>query len=157
MVKFVKNDLRNFTVMRIYTSIAIEQRWFIMGKIIYIIPWAICDTDSLYIKKTENDGTAPLEIGAEYEEWIIKDVIPSPDRRSKDIYALVDVFKGYDVKEREDKVVPIISLTNSKKKVKELGFVKATDDEKAYILSKVLKVAKKTSGTRAKVRGVAGA
>lgn len=124
-----------------------------MGKIIYIIPWAICDTDSLYIKKIENDKTSQPEAGDEYEEWIIKDVIPSPDRRSRDIYALVDVFKGYNLAERDNKTVPIISLTNSKKKVKELGFVKATDEEKEYILTRVLKVTKKKTEGAAKVRG----
>ena len=128
-----------------------------MSKIIYIIPWAICDTDSLYIKKTENDGSVQVVAGADYEEWIIKDVIQSPDRRSKDIYALVDVFKGYNVAEREGKVVPIISLTNSKKKVKELGFVKATEEEKNYILTKVLKLTKKTSDISAKTKKAAGA
>lgn len=126
-----------------------------MSNIIYVIPWAICDTDSIYIKKVNNDGQAPAEAGLEYEEWIIKEVIPNPDRRSKDVYAIIDVFKGYNVEKKDDKVVPVISLTNSTKKVKELGFVKATEAEKEFISSKVLGVKKKASGTKP-MRAAAG-
>lgn len=113
-----------------------------MSSIIYVVPWAICDTDSVYVKKVPSDEVAELETGTPVWDWCIKKVVPNPDRRSKDKYAIIDVYNGYDTQKNE-KGVSFFSLSNSADKLMECGFEKASDTEAAYIKQKVLKTAKK--------------
>lgn len=110
-----------------------------MSNIIYVVPWAICDTESIYVKK-EKSETIPEKDG-EFHSWCIRNVIPSPDRRTKDIYAVVDVFNGYKSKMNE-KGMSVFSLTNSPELLTELGFEKADEAETAFIKNRVLKLNK---------------
>lgn len=112
-----------------------------MSNIIYVVPWAICDTDSMYIKKVPSDTVPKPEKGMEIEDWCIRNVIPNPDKRSKDLYAIIDVYNGYNEKLRE-KGMSVFSLNNSSDRLKEYGYVKATDEESEYIRKKVLKLNK---------------
>ncbi len=111
-----------------------------MSSIIYVVPWAICDTDSVYVKKVDAEKieTQP-EKGAEYGEWCIRNVLKSPDGRSKDVYAIVDVYNGYKEKMNE-KGMSVFSLSNSGSHLEELGFKKAEDKENRFIRTKVLKL-----------------
>ena len=63
-----------------------------MSSIIYVVPWAICDTDSIYVKKVPSDEVEELEVGTPVWDWCIKKIVPNPDRRSKDKYAIIDVI-----------------------------------------------------------------
>lgn len=112
-----------------------------MSSVIYVVPWAICDTDSVYINKVGIDTTVVPEKGAEAWDWCIRDVMPSPDKRSKDIYAVIDVYNGYKEKLNE-KGMSVFSLNNSVERLEECGFVKATDVEADYIKARVLKLEK---------------
>lgn len=110
-----------------------------MSNIIYVVPWAICNTDNVYIKKVPSDEVTELEVGTPAWDWCIKKVIPNPDRRSKDKYAIIDVYNGYDEKKQE-KGVSFFSLNNSEGRLIECGFEKASDAETEYIKKKVLKL-----------------
>jgi len=112
-----------------------------MSSIIYVVPWAICDTDSVYVKKVNSDTVETPVKGAEFESWCIRDVIPNPDKRSKDIFAVIDVFNGYKEKMNE-KGMSVFSLNNSAEKLAECGFVKAEDTETEFIRTRVLKLGK---------------
>lgn len=112
-----------------------------MSSIIYVVPWAICDTDSVYVKKVPSETVPAPEKGAEFYEWCIRNVVPNPDRRSKDIFAIVDVYNGYKDKMNE-KGMSVFSLNNSPKVLTELGFEKASDTEASFIKTKVLKLEK---------------
>lgn len=117
-------------------------RWrVIMSSIIYVVPWAICETESMYIKKVSSDTVEAPVKGATVWDWCIRNVIPSPDKRTKDIYVVIDVFNGY--KEHiNEKGMSVFSLNNSAEKLVELGFDKATESEAEYIRTKVLKLNK---------------
>ena len=67
--------------------------------------------------------------------------VASPDRRTKDTYAIVDVFNGYKEKMNE-KGMSVFSLTNSQDVLENLGFQKADDTEASFIKNKVLKLNK---------------
>lgn len=110
-----------------------------MSNIIYVVPWAICDTDSVYIKKVASE-TVPTPVkGEQVFEWCIRDVMASPDKRTKDTYVVVDVYNGY--KERlNEKGMSVFSLSNSSKKLLELGFEKADEKDTDFIKNKVLKL-----------------
>lgn len=112
-----------------------------MSSIIYVVPWAICDTESIYVKRVKGEEAAIPEKGSEFNSWCIRDVIASPDRRTKDTYAVVDVFNGYKDKMNE-KGMSVFSLTNSPNVLLELGFEKAEETEAAFIKNKVLKLNK---------------
>ncbi len=109
-----------------------------MSRLIYIIPWAICDTDNLYIKRMEmNAGELPKEQDV-VEDWTVKTVMPSPDRRSKDIYVVLDVYRGYDFRKRHQEV-SILDVTNSVAYLQELGYSPADEAERGFIRQKILK------------------
>lgn len=112
-----------------------------MSSVIYVVPWAICDTESVYINKVGSDTVAAPEKGAEAWDWCIRDVMPSPDKRSKDVYAVIDVYNGYKEKLNE-KGMSVFSLNNSVERLEECGFVRATDTEADYIKARVLKLKK---------------
>lgn len=112
-----------------------------MSNIIYVVPWAICETDSVYIKKVPSDTVPKPEKGMEIEDWCIRNVVPNPDRRSKDLYAIIDVYNGYNTKMKE-KGMSVFSLNNSAEKLSEYGYIKASDTEAEYIKTKVLKLNK---------------
>lgn len=114
-----------------------------MSNVIYVVPWAICDTDSIYVKKVSSDTVDAPEKGAQVWDWCIRDVIPNPDKRSKDVYVIIDVYNGYKEKLNE-KGMSVFALNNSVDRLLECGFVKATDTENAYIRTKVLKLDKKS-------------
>lgn len=109
-----------------------------MSRLIYVIPWAICDTDNLYVKRVEQkDDVLPKEQDS-FDDWTIQQVIPSPDRRSRDVFILLDVYRGYDFQNRS-KEVSILNITNSVSHLQELGYETASETEKAFIRQKVLK------------------
>ena len=81
------------------------------------------------------------EKGSEFNSWCIRNVMASPDRRTKDTYAIVDVFNGYKDKMNE-KGMSVFSLTNSPKVLEDMGFTKADETEAAFIKNKVLKLNK---------------
>lgn len=112
-----------------------------MSNIIYVVPWAICETDSMYIKKVDSAAVPAPEAGAIVEDWCIKKVIPNPDKRSKDVYAIIDVYNGYDA-QRNEKGLSVYSLNNSAEKLLNYGYEKANEDEKAFIRQRVLKIDK---------------
>lgn len=87
-----------------------------------------CDTESIYVKKVKGDDVQVPEKGSEFNSWCIRNVIASPDRRTKDTYAIVDVFNGYKEKMNE-KGMSVFSLTNSQDVLENLGFQKADDTE----------------------------
>lgn len=109
--------------------------------IIYVVPWAICETESIYVKKVNGDNIPTPEKGSAVDDWCIRNVIPNPDRRSKDIYAIVDVYNGYK-ENLNEKGMSVFSLSNSVEKLEELGYVKATETEADHIRKKVLKLDK---------------
>lgn len=116
-----------------------------MSSIIYVVPWAICDTDNMYLKKVNSDETpAPVKGMAIDEDWSIRNVIANPDRRSKDIFAIVDVYNSGEGNSN-DKGMTIFSLNNSVDKLVEKGYVKATDAEREFISNRVLRLGKKSS------------
>lgn len=117
-----------------------------MSKLIYIIPWAICDTENVYVKKVEQGQTEVPQVGDTVDDWTVKNVIPSPDRRSKDIYVELDVYRGYDFK-KKDKKVSVLRINNSIEHLQELEYVPAEDADRSYIRQKVLKL-DKTAGTK---------
>ncbi len=108
-----------------------------MSKLIYIIPWAICDTENVYVKKMELNQTEVPQVGDTVDDWTVKQVIPSPDRRSKDIYVELDVYRGYDFKNR-NKNVSVLQINNSKSHLQELGYIPADETDNIYIRRKVL-------------------
>lgn len=124
-----------------------------MSRFVYIIPWAICDTEHLYVKKLEQkDMELPKEQDA-FEDWTVQKVMPSPDRRSKDIYIVLDVYRGYDFKNR-NREVSILDITNSVSHLQELGYEPADESEKTFIRQKVLKwdkPVKKIQTTKTKI------
>ncbi len=109
--------------------------------VIYVVPWAICKTDKIFIKKVNSDTVPAPEKGATVDEWCIRNVVPNPDRRSKDVFAIVDVYNGYKEK-MNDKGMSVFSLNNSEDKLMELGYVEATEQEAEHIRKKVLKLDK---------------
>ena len=112
-----------------------------MSSIVYVVPWAICDTDNIYTKRVEI-GSVPEPVkGDTVDDWCIRDVMPSPDKRSKDIYVVIDVYNGYQEKLNE-KGMSVFSLSNSIDKLAEYGYVKAEDKEAEFIRTKVLKLKK---------------
>ena len=112
-----------------------------MSQVIYVVPWAICDTGSVYVKKVPSESVPAPENGMEYEAWCIRNVMPNPDRRSKDVFSIVDVFNGYKEKMNE-KGMSVFSLNNSPEVLKEHGFTKADETETAFIKTRVLKLDK---------------
>lgn len=112
-----------------------------MSNVIYVVPWAICDTDSIYLKKVSSDIAPKPEKGAEVDDWCIRNVIPNPDKRSKDVFAIIDVYNGYNEKVSE-KGMSIFSLSNSKEKLEEYGYTVATETERDFIRQRVLKLDK---------------
>ncbi|MBP3621267.1 MAG: hypothetical protein J6J16_05870 [Lachnospiraceae bacterium] len=113
-----------------------------MSNIIYVVPWAICDTDSIYVKKVASDTVPTPVVGESVDDWCIRNVIPNPDRRSKDIYAIIDVYNGYKEKMNE-KGMSVFSLTNSDSRLTECGYVKVADEkETEFIKTKVMKLGK---------------
>ncbi len=116
-----------------------------MSSIIYVVPWAICHTDSIYIKKVNSDSVPVPEKGAAVDDWCIRNVMASPDKRTKDVYAIVDVYNGYKEKLNE-KGMSVFSLSNSKDKLEELGYKEANESEFEFISKKVLKLDKAKKG-----------
>lgn len=115
-----------------------------MSSIIYVVPWAICDTDNMYLKKVNSEAVpAPVKGMAIDDDWSIRNVIANPDKRSKDIFAIVDVYNSGD-NGSGDKGMTIFSLNNSVEKLEEKGYVKATDAEREFINNRVLKLGRKT-------------
>ena len=114
----------------------------IMSSIVYVVPWAICDTDTIYTKKINFENMEKPSKGDAIDDWCIRDVMASPDRRSKDIYAVVDVFNGYKEKLNE-KGMSVFTLNNSADKLNEYGYKKAEDKEADFIRTKILKLGKK--------------
>ncbi|MBQ9278658.1 MAG: hypothetical protein IJ224_08480 [Lachnospiraceae bacterium] len=112
-----------------------------MSSIVYVVPWAICDTDNIYTKKVNFENMEKPSKGDAIDDWCIRDVMASPDRRSKDIYAVVDVYNGYKEKLNE-KGMSVFSLNNSAEKLFEYGYTRADDKEADFIRSKVLKLGK---------------
>lgn len=108
-----------------------------MSRLIYIVPWAICDTEHLYLKRTEQNGELPKKYDS-FEDWTIQEVIPNPDRRSKDVYIVLDVYCGYDFKGR-NREVSILDITNSVSHLTELGYEPADETDQSYIRQRVLK------------------
>lgn len=123
-----------------------------MSNIVYVVPWAICDTDNMYIRKAENDGSIVLDKGTPVDDWCIRDVVNNPDRRSKDVFAIIDVYNGYDFK-TDKKQVSLVGLTNSVEKLSEYGYKKADEQELQFLRQKVLKLdkpVKQTAKTKTK-------
>lgn len=118
-----------------------------MSSVIYVVPWAICETDSMYIKKVNSDTVEPPVKGATVWDWCIRDVIPSPDKRTKDTYVVIDVFNGYK-EHLNEKGMSVFSLNNSSDKLSELGFEKASETETEYMRTKVLKLDKKAKSKK---------
>ncbi|MBO6114876.1 MAG: hypothetical protein J6P57_07455 [Lachnospiraceae bacterium] len=113
-----------------------------MSSIVYVVPWAICETDNIYTKKITFENMEKPSKGDAIDDWCIRDVMASPDKRSKDIYAVVDVYNGYKEKLNE-KGMSVFSLNNSAEKLTEYGYKKAEDKEADFIRNKVLKLGKK--------------
>lgn len=114
-----------------------------MSSIIYVVPWAICDTENVYIKKVSLEGADVLDKGTPVDDWCIRDVISSPDRRTKDVYAIVDVYNGYDFDNLDKKKpVEIVKLTNSITNLKSLGYEVADETQRQFIREKVLMIEK---------------
>lgn len=109
-----------------------------MGKLIYIVPWAICDTDNIYVKKVNQVTDEVPGEQTIVDDWSVKSVLKSPDKRTKDIYVVLDVYRGYDFK-LKSRDVSILDVTNSVKRLQELGYVPAEEAEKAFIRQKILK------------------
>ncbi len=109
-----------------------------MSRLIYIVPWAICDTENLYVKRMEQKETVLPNVQEEFDDWTIQSVIPSPDRRSKDVYIILDVYRGYNFENR-NRDVAILDITNSVSRLQELGYVTAEDSDREFIRQKVLK------------------
>lgn len=109
-----------------------------MSRLIYIVPWAICDTENLYIKKIEMRSEEVPKEHAAFEDWTIQTVMPSPDRRSKDIYIVLDVYCGYDF-QRPHQEVSILDVTNSVSHLQELGYAPAEEGEKEFIRQRILR------------------
>ena len=80
-----------------------------MGKLIYIVPWAICDTDNIYVKKVNQISDEVPGEQTIVDDWSVKNVIKSPDKRTKDIYVVLDVYHGYDfaTKNREVSILDV--------------------------------------------------
>lgn len=115
-----------------------------MSNIIYVVPWAICDTESLYVKKVASDTVPAPVVGEQVDDWCIRNVIPNPDRRSKDIYAIIDVYNGYKEKMSE-KGMSVFSLNNSGSRLEECGYEKVTDEKDTeFIKTRVMKLGKAT-------------
>lgn len=112
-----------------------------MSKLVYIVPWAICDTENVYIKKVEQGQTEVPQVGDVVDDWTVKNVIPSPDRRSKDIYVELDVYRGYDFKNRS-RDVSVLQINNSISHLQELEYAPAADSDRSFLRQKVLKLDK---------------
>lgn len=111
-----------------------------MSSIIYVVPWAICDTENMYLKKVNKDTMPAPEKGMTIDDdWCIRNVIANPDKRSKDVFAIVDVYNGYKEKLGE-KGMSVFSLNNSVRTLSERGYVRASDTEREFIRSRVLKL-----------------
>ena len=99
-------------------------------------------SQNVYLTDTQSvEQVLVPEKGSEFNSWCIRNVIASPDRRTKDTYAIVDVFNGYKEKMNE-KGMSVFSLTNSQDVLENLGFQKADDTEASFIKNKVLKLNK---------------
>lgn len=120
-----------------------------MSRLIYIIPWAICDTENLYVKRIEQKENLLPKAKDEYDDWTVQMVVPSPDRRSKDVYIVLDVYRGHDFK-RKDREVSIIDVTNSVSRLQELGYEVADETDRTFIRQKILKWDKPVKRTAVK-------
>lgn len=109
-----------------------------MSRLIYIIPWAICDTENLYIKRLEQTGVSLPKERDIVDDWTVDQVIPNPDRRSKDVFVVLDVYCGYDFT-KHNQEVSIVDLSNSVTHLRELGYMPADDAEREFLRQKVLK------------------
>lgn len=115
-----------------------------VSSVIYVVPWAICDTENMYIKKVDKEAVPSLEKGMPVDDdWCIRNIIANPDRRSKDVYAIVDVYNSCGDKTKE-KDMTMYFLNNSVELLEEKGYVRATDLEREYINARVLRLNKKT-------------
>lgn len=109
-----------------------------MSRLIYVMPWAICDTENLYLKKMEWKTEELPKVQDTVEDWTVQKVVPSPDRRSKDVYIILDVYRGFDFKSR-NREVSIVDVTNSVSHLRELGYEPANEADRGFIRQKVLK------------------
>lgn len=126
-----------------------------MSRLIYVMPWAICDTENLYLKKIELKDEVLPKVQDTVEDWTVQKVVPSPDRRSKDVYIILDVYRGYNFKS-QNREVSIVDVTNSVSHLKELGYEPANEADRGFIRQKVLnwdKPMKKTGAVRKKNAG----
>ena len=108
-----------------------------MSRLIYVMPWAICDTENLYLKKIELKDEVLPKVQDDVEDWTVQKVVPSPDRRSKDVYVILDVYRGYDFKS-QNREVSIVDITNSVSHLRELGYEPADETDRGFIRQKVL-------------------
>lgn len=111
-----------------------------MSSVIYVVPWAICDTDNMYLKKVSSDTVPAPQKGMSVEDdWCIRNVIENPDKRSKDVFAIIDVYNGYKEK-LDEKGMSVFSLNNSVNTLMQRGYIKASDAEREFIRNRVLKL-----------------
>lgn len=109
-----------------------------MGKLIYVVPWAICDTDNIYVKKVNQTSDELPGEQDMVDDWMVQSVIKSPDKRTKDIYVILDVYRGYDFA-KKSKEVSVLDITNSVKRLQALGYMPAEEAEKTFIRQRILK------------------
>ncbi len=110
-----------------------------MSDTYYVVPWAICDTDNIYIRKAE---ASEIAVGDAIDDWTVQKVVT--DRKTKDIYVIVDVYRGLRLSKGAAKDVGVVSLTNSVHYLQELGYRAASEEEAEYIRRKILKIKQKT-------------
>ncbi|MBQ9872478.1 MAG: hypothetical protein IJM27_11210 [Eubacterium sp.] len=110
-----------------------------MSDTYYVVPWAICDTDNIYIRKAE---ASEIAVGDAIDDWTVQKVVT--DRKTKDIYVIVDVYRGLRLSKGAAKDVGVVSLTNSVHYLEELGYRVASEEEAEYIRRKILKIKQKT-------------
>ena len=68
-----------------------------MSSVIYVVPWAICDTESIYVKKVKGDDVQVPEKGSEFNSWCIRNVIASPDRMlGQPASLMIEGYKSYE-------------------------------------------------------------
>ncbi len=112
-----------------------------MSSIFYVVPWAICDTDRIYIRKTENDGSREYQTGEELDDWTIQKI--HTDKKTGDLYILLDVYRGCRASKGMARDINIVSLTNSVHFLQELGYRAADEQEADFIRSRVMRIRRK--------------
>ncbi len=122
-----------------------------MSDTYFVVPWAICDTDNIYIRTaepgktdgaSENGEASEIAAGDAIDDWTVQKVVT--DRKTKDIYVIVDVYRGLRLSKGAAKDVGVVSLTNSVHYLEELGYRVASEEEAEYIRRKILKIKQKT-------------